>query len=237
MSAEEDAPHTTPEPTPHVPLLKPGYFECGKILERLHRFQDLVRHHQRRGTQLSLARPLEKLLPSGAPEGYRYEVIEQEINRLVPLVGSALYHAEIWTLISWPTQETEYDGDKLIQKKVDRRFDLVEDYFQIPRTSDAAAFNLLMSAIERGIGVYEEYRRRALWDFINPLAWTAFLIRMPLIVLEKAGLYDEDARSYVLRVYGWLIRSLMFFFIVFGIAKLGIAIPIPWDKLIGIFLK
>src|SRR5262249_16508300 len=85
-------------------------------------------------------------------------------------------------------------------------------------------FEVLMTLLERAIGVYQEWRDAAFRDLFNPLVWLAWFIRLPISVLERAGLQDEATASRVVKGYGGIVR----------IAVLGVlmrlGVPIPWDK-------
>ncbi len=51
-----------------VRRVTPSYFECGRRLEVLRRFQDLVRQNERWAHEIDFARPLADLLPEGTTE-------------------------------------------------------------------------------------------------------------------------------------------------------------------------
>ncbi|MGE3278094.1 MAG: hypothetical protein AB7O67_23540 [Vicinamibacterales bacterium] len=90
----------------------PGYFACSRAIERLKKFQDLIRHHKRWAHQIEFARPLDQLIPKGTKPEHQHTVIEREINRLLPLVGQDLHMVGVPTGVSWKKLEDAWDYDK-----------------------------------------------------------------------------------------------------------------------------
>ena len=115
-----------------VTLLPLGYLACRRALERLHRFQDLLRHRERWATEIDLAQPLEKLLPHPLPKDnfQMSQLIDREINRLIPTVHAILQRAEIntkWIIRSEDPAEEQsrdlvYEYFELSQKNKQRNF-------------------------------------------------------------------------------------------------------------------
>ena len=76
-----------------------------------------------------------------------------------------------------------WDG---VARKEDR-YDLILDYFRLPRERDAyQAYEAVMAALEQAIGVYEARLRQAKRDLFNPVVWVAHVIRLPITVMEHA---------------------------------------------------
>ena len=89
-----------------------------------------------------------------------------------------------------------------------------------------------MGAIDRGIGSYEELKRRGFWELFNPLAWIAHALHAPVWVMERAGLADPDApKSAILQGYAWLLRVMLLVVLALLLKKLGLG------DLIGTILK
>jgi len=214
----------------------PGYLECSRALERLSRFQDLARHHQRWAHQLKFARPIEALLARGTPENDRPEMLKREILRLIPLVSLDLRRAKVSSAFRMTTEEPGYDFEKQrpVPKETTRTYDVVGDYFLIPyHDGRAQFFDLLMASLEQGIGSYLEAQRSARLRKFNPLYWLAFVIQFPILVLEAAGLQSEEAHSAVLNIYGWTVRLVIVIILALAAAKLGVSIP--WRELGSLF--
>lgn len=190
---------------PRIRLLTTGYFECNRRIETLKRFQDLVRHRERWAHQIDFARPLEELLPEGTTEVARPEIIEQQISRLQPLVSGFLFQAGIATTFTFSQPSFDREKDRVVMDPAGR-YDVIIQYFELPGGDLGRArqewFEKVMNVLEQGIGVYEARRARALREKFNPLSWLAGILRIPLIVLGRAGLLDtEEGPSVVLRGY------------------------------------
>src|SRR5205807_8161356 len=126
------SPVTSPPVIPRAPRLRrPGYFQCKHILERLHRFQDLVRHDQRWGTEIGFARPLEQLLPKGTRPENRPTEIHRQIHRLVPLVIQDLKRGGIPMEVEWPNRRYDPEKQRVVEEHADRAYHLIGDYFQL----------------------------------------------------------------------------------------------------------
>lgn len=217
---------------PHIPfsLRRPGYWRCRRVLRRLHEFQDLVRHLERWATDVENARPIEELLPKGTDtspaNAFRvHQLIERQINRLIPLVSRYLSAAAINTRARF--RYRGYPADEW------REGDLVAGYFEnVPVEGRQERFERLMRCLETGIGVYEERQRGAIRDGLNPLYWLALTLRLPITVLEMAGLittYEEH--SQFVKAYVWLVKVVMLSVLILGATKLGISIP--WGEILS----
>jgi hypothetical protein len=177
-----------------------GYFGCRKILSVLSRFQDLHRHLSRWPPDQEHAAPLKLLIPEVEGKQRHQEdwLIEREINRLEPMVSDALDLAGVETRMVMTRKALSEDSLKL--KEVKSQYDLVMDYL----TSEDRLANLpyLMQTIERARGIYEHKKDRELKQLLNPITWIAALVRLPIIILEKAGLQGDEASSKVIHVGG-----------------------------------
>jgi hypothetical protein len=69
---------------------------------------------------------------------------------------------------------------------------------------------MLLASLDRGIGLYEEWRKSAIYRKFNPLHWVAYLLALPLTILERAGLSIEETHSWLLATYGWFVRILVY---------------------------
>jgi len=203
--------------------LSPGYFECKRIIARLRLFQDLARYREGFDHELQFARTLEELLPEGTSEAQRPFVIDRELNRLIPIIHRDLRRAEIPTHMAEVTRKpTKFDKKGDVVETVTVKgsdYDILENFH-----GHQNVFEGLMTLLERAIGVYQEWRDAAFRDLFNPLVWLAWFIRLPIFVLERAGLQDEATASRVIQGYGWIVRIAVLWVLI----RLGG--PIPWDK-------
>ena len=190
---------------------------------------------------MDLACLLTELLPGVSEyDPGRPELLKCEIARLLPLVHTYLDWADIPTLVRRTEPDTYHDketGRLVMGEREVERWDLIEDYFEhaFGEGPSAATFNMLMQTLESGIGVYEAARDAAFRDLLNPLSWIAWLVGLPLTVLERAGLAGEASTSVVGRTYAWIIRVVMVALLILVMAWLGVTIP--WDKLLAFALR
>lgn len=216
------------------PLPPPGFFACRRAIDTLKRFQDLVRHRTPLPPDITFARPLSELIPAGTSKEHERWAIEQQINRLAPRASQYLAIARIDTRVDvsrW--EEKDFGGRQM--EKVSRDLDLIGNYFDLERNgSFLETHRMLMRSIEEGIGVYEALGRVAVRRMFSPISWIASVVRIPVTILERAGVESGEASSGVVRAYALLLRGVMLVILLFIAAKLGISLP--WEKLLG-FLK
>lgn len=205
----------------------PGYFRCKKALNRVKRFQDLVRHKERWANEIDLAQPIEALI-SGYDASRGTQSIDLEIGKLQQLVQ--------WDMRYIAVTNTTYlinDPDHIGQEPDEpRRFDLVMDYFRLPRpmAREHAAFTGVMRMCNNAIGVLEARKRQTFWQMFNPIHWLAWVIRLPITILETAGFGGHtESQKMVLKIYKIAVSIAMLSLLVFGAIKAGI--EIPWKEL------
>jgi hypothetical protein len=213
----------------------PSYWQCRRAIAWLNRFQGLLIHREHNFIYSKDALPIEKLLP-GVEEKDRWHVIDREINRLVPLVSDALHRIAIQTNVGLKSVEQDLASGVYGLKEVDQTYDLIVDYFQLPRDGRRRHdfFELLMQTLERGIGGYEALKRAGVRRALSPISWLAWIVEIPIRVLERAGVPMEDASSKGIQAIAWVLRLGMLVIVAFVAARLGFSIP--WDK-ISAFLK
>lgn len=209
----------------HKLIYSPNYFECKWAIERLKRFQDLIRHDKGYADQVRYARSLVELIPEliKTKKIDEHWIIEREINRLIPIIQNDLHLAHIETLITHKTSDLEYDDEKGVHKPKERKssYNLIRDYFELPNKHEF--FEMIIKSVERGIGWYLGRERNAFIEIFNPLSWLAFFIRVPIIIIQKAGI--ETSNKVVAESYAWLIKIIMLILLIFIATKLGISIP------------
>jgi hypothetical protein len=210
------------------------YWQCRRLIGWLKRFQGLVIHREKWGIYMQDAAPIEELLP-GVDENERWRIIDREINRLVPLVSFALNRIYISTQVTLTDYASEVKEGQLAKKQINRTYSLIDNYFELPRGNRRQdCFRLLMQALERGVGGLEEEKRTAVRMAFSPISWLAWVVEIPIRVLERAGVPMEDASSKGVHAIGWVLRLGMFIVVAFVAAKLGLSVP--WEKLFS-FLK
>jgi len=215
---------TSPPSRPLFYRPSPGFWRTRYILKQARKFQDLIRHKERWASDIDLAQPLKKLLP-GVPEALWIQSIDLEISKGQRLVHWALNHFGV------PTS-TLYKDRYAPEGEKPRQYDLVLDYFRLPRVSGEthAPFEAVMSMMNQGIGVIEMHKRQTAWNLINPISWMAFLIRLPITVMERAGFMGhERTEELMLGAYAKFMRFVMAIILIFAAVRLGI--KIPWQEL------
>jgi hypothetical protein len=228
--------HPPERPIPDPPPKRLGYFEVARRLRELRRFKGLLQHYRRWAPDMQAIAPVETFFdrePLAADPEYQWclgesglptdplaksKLFQREINRLIPLVARDLDDVGISRLVSWTESEPAED--------VDVTHDLIENCLNHDASgAGVRAGNLhrqCMAQLEQGIGVYEYLANKAIARWRNPIHWLAAVIRLPLDVLEAAGLSDEGNKSAVLTAYGWVMRFGAFLVLLLVAKKLGI---------------
>src|SRR6266446_374395 len=136
-----------------VRRVTPGYFECGRRLEVLRRFQDLVRQNERWAHEIDFARPLADLLPEGTTELTQWQVIDQQIGRLQPLVGQFLDLSGIETAFTFSERSFNNEKNRVVMDPAGS-YDVILQYFELPRGDRGRAgqtwFEKVMNVLEQG---------------------------------------------------------------------------------------
>jgi len=213
-----------PNPVPGPPLFTrpaPGYFATKRILKRLSRFQNVIRHKERWATDIDIACPIEELVDPKIPMHERFRVLNHEIRRTMQIVYWDINYTGV------PTGVIHKHWDIVEQKDINQQFDVIIDYFRLPRDPNGArAYEAVMSTLEQAIGVYEARLRQAKREMFNPIVWVAHLIRIPITVMERAGLVGhEKTNEIVIGAYAKIMKYVMLVIIVFVAIKLGVSIP------------
>jgi hypothetical protein len=191
-----------------------------------------VIHHQGGGYHRQSAKPVTEVIPPDTPPEDQRRVIEREINKAIPMVWKDLDLAGIPIKITWTDNTMQFDWDKAESRPRNKRVsgDLVGGYFQVRRADKSGEmFEMLIAALDQGIGVFEVLEVAARRRRTNPLDWIAYVVAFPVVVLERAGLSSSDTDSKLVAAYGWLLRGLFATALVLGLTKLGVSIP--WDAI------
>ncbi len=98
-----------PERRRHFVPPPPGYFRCKHLIEKLEKYQDLVRYDVRRSAELA-RRPLEELIDKDEKIP-TFLLLEREIRRLSPIVSDALEEAHVGMILSYTEEDLRIPGD------------------------------------------------------------------------------------------------------------------------------
>jgi hypothetical protein len=212
---------------------QPSFIHCRRALNRVKRFQDLIRHKERRAGDFDMARPIEELIPD-YDLNRGTQMIDLEIGKLQQLVQWDMRYIAV-TNTSYLINDPEHIGPEPDEP---RRFDLVMDYFRLPRpmAREHAAYIAVMRMCNNAVGVLEARKRQTFWQLFNPIHWVAWLIRLPITILENAGFGGHtESQRMVLKIYKIAVSIAMLALLVFGALKAGIEVPWKelWKVLVG----
>jgi len=157
---------------------------------------------------------------------------------MIPIIHRDLAFAGVPTGIAFEDDERDFDWEKAreIRRKVKRQYDLIGDYFNLPQPMGRANFfDMILATIERGIGVYEVRKDAAKREMFNPVHWIAWVLRLPVTLLDVAGLTTDETSSRMTNAYAWVLRIVILAAVAIGLAKLGISVP--WERLLAVFGK
>jgi len=209
------------------------YYQCRRATNRLRRFRNLVIHRENFPIYLPEAPALEQLIPADTPPERRAQTIDSEIDKLIPLVSEILFDLGINTGITFLDKEVSDDGIQFRTRLAKQNRDLLEDYFELPRDRGTARLEFLkfvLRAIDRGLGVLQAATSIAIRRFFNPVVWFANIVRLPIRILEEAGIPVNEASSKVMAAYAWFLRIGMLLIIAFVATKVGVSVP--WQQII-----
>jgi len=217
-----------------VRRFRPPDYRHSKIrLARLRKFQDLLRHYQRWPDDLALARPLDQLIPQGTPPSDQRRMLELEINKLLVIVHRDVVEANVVPLVeySWNEPHVDRATAEVVREEKKRLYDVITHYYQLvedhPYHKDFAA---IMSVLEQAIGMYEARVKYTFGQLFNPIEWISWLVRLPLEILERAGLdQNDDMHKRAYSIYGWIIRVVFALILLLIAARIGI--KVDWKEL------
>jgi hypothetical protein len=172
----------------------PGYFATKRGLARLHYFQEFIRRLERVHHNLDLASAIEQVVIEFVSPGDNRNYIDQEIPRLMRLVQRDLKVAGVIT--------KRYRLDWHYVRKITIRtdFDIIMDYFCLPYNEHSrSAFYSIMLTLDQGIGIYESRLKLAKLEIFNPRMWMVYLTRLPIMIIEGAGLMGHRLAEFILK--------------------------------------
>lgn len=179
-----------------VPL---RYSQCLNIESKLRRFLDLLCHYW----NLPFRKPsqsVEELLQIGSNEVNTRQLIRAEINKMLVPVAHAVNHVGLISKVSVKTPR-RWREDGLPEW---RTRDLLGNCFDLEAESNPDVFLMTVDLLERAIGAYSTQAERAKRTRWYPTEWLAWLLRLPVVVLQSAGLAQgKDAGDKALKFLVW----------------------------------
>lgn len=212
-----------------------NYWSCKARIAALRKYQDLVRHRYRIRPDIGFAAKLEDLIGPFHDQMEATHLVDREIARLSAPVFHILNDVGISTVVTFSHPEPRFNKGAVtsVIKKEDS--DLIATLLENDTSSvrGQTAFRLLMTYLEEGIGMYELRLKIAFREIFYPTVWLAYVVRLPLTTLERAGI--QPSETLVTRIYGTVIQVLMLIVIVLLSLKLGFTVP--WEKIIDFVFK
>jgi hypothetical protein len=212
----------------------PGYRRSKSKLDRLERFKNLIIHRERWAGDVDAAPPVETLFADEEIDRNSFRTvqrIEEEIKQNAPLVFWDLQWAGV------PTAVDHRERDPVTGNVTVTKYDAITDYFRLPRHGDGqAAYEATMDVLHQGIGVYKAMAKQAKRNRWNPVVWLAHFIRLPITVMEYAGLTAHPkAQEMLVGAYAWFMRIAMLALILSVSIHYGV--KIPWNELFSGVVK
>lgn len=98
------------------------------------------------------------------------------------------------------------------------------------------AYEFVMHVLDQGIGIHTLRLKLAKRELFNPVIWMAHLIRLPITIMERAGLASHSKGQEVLvSTYGWFMRIAMGALVLIIIGHYGA--KIPWSEILSRAIK
>ena len=208
----------------------PGYFHVRRMIRRAKRFQDLVRHRERWSGDVDRAAPLEKLV-KGCGNAATHEAIQrikEEIEKAQHVVFLDLRGSTpVRTSVRWRDPYAAEGEDP------EKAYDLILDYFRLPRRSgyEHETFEEVMRCLNNGVGFLEARKRRAFWEMFNPIFWVAWLLRLPITVMERAG-FGGSAKGQEMMAAGYVRFVKIAVGVILILACLKLGVEVPWREIL-----
>ena len=88
-----------------------------------------------------------------------------------------------------------------------------------------------MRVLTQGVGVCEARLSNAKREIFNPVVWAAYVIRLPITVMERAGLVGhEKTQELVLGGYARFMKIMMA--LIISLSALLIGVKVPWKEIV-----
>jgi hypothetical protein len=131
-----------------------------------------------------------------------------------------------------PTSVTvlaERVDESLRLKWKDQEFDLIQSVFEIGRLPQSHALRReTVHQLEEAIGIYEAIQRRERRQLFSPITWLAWLIRIPLAVLDRAGLLTEATAPPIAKI----VIEILWVVLLAVLTSKWVGVPSEWIKLL-----
>jgi len=218
---------------PRRPRYAPGYIQARRALEKIKRFKALIAHDQKWGGHFQHVQPLAELLPPNTLPERQQVVLEETINKSIPLVSYYFWLGGIYSEIGWTdnTMEWDYEKGDARPKNKRRSADAVLDYFLIKRNDkNGALFELQMHACDQALGYYEDMLSISLRRKLNPITWLGFIVSLPVRILDAAGINSQDSQGPAMAIFGWVLR--IAFLAALALGSLYFGKKIPWTDVL-----
>jgi len=210
-----------------------GFFEAKFAAKTLRRYLDMIRldnfvHFHDEEERRALRKGYPQYFQSKKPKMPIYPKVSKEISKLTVIALYVLQRIDAPTDWSSESEEVEFDFNKgkNVQKSKREDYNLIADR-QIPVISNKKGFNdsdTTYPILEQSIAYYEHITRNYWKKWINPLWWLAFVLRLPISLLEYMGL---DTRTENLnRFIYWFFQALVAAILSLVLVKLGVSLNI-----------
>jgi hypothetical protein len=105
------------------------------------------------------------------------------------------------------------------------------DYYRLPRSGDGhGSYQAVIDILEEGIGAYKCWLKQAKLELFNPVIWAAYVIRIPITVMERAGFGANEKTQDML--IGWYARFMQVMMaIIIGLFMVRQGIKFPWKEI------
>ena len=229
---DETTPAARSTPLFHQPW--PGYWRTKNRLERLKRFKNLVIHRERWALEMQTVTPLAELFPGENLKECTFETvqrIEAELRESLMLVFYGMREVAIETHARYRTFDRIENRDKTWE------YDLILDYFHMSDGDNRQKnFELLMGRLDMAIGIYKARLPRAKRELFSPITWIAYAVRLPITILERAGLLAHPkSQEKFLNAYGWAVQLATLAVILLILGHYGA--KVPWSKIFSYLMS
>lgn len=199
-------------------------------LKRIIRFKNLIIHREQWAAELDSAPTLDELFPGENLQRGTMEAvqrIEQEIRETKMIISYDLRHCGVGTRVTVTTRGEAND------------YDLIIDYFRMSNDDEldrSQNFEEVMELLDAGVGAHKNRLERAKFEMFSPITWIAYVIRLPITVLERAGLASHPkSQEKFLNVYAWAVQFSMLALILVVLGHYGA--KIPWSDIFPYVIK
>lgn len=213
-----------------------GFLEALNASRRIQKYHDLIMienfsYIHDEDERNRLRKDYAHLFESDKPQP-KYEKLRKEINKLTVQVYWSLRRINAPTRWREDTEELEYDLDKHrnTKNKKTENFDVILDR-QYPVYRNKKGFKdaeTTYPILEQSKSVFDSIWKKYWMRLVNPLWWIAFVLRLPISLIEYMGV-DTETTNVNKFIY-WFVQAIVLLVLSFIALKLGInaQIALPW---------